>query len=152
MSGQPGILKKMNAITSEIGSVGKTNTNSFQNYRFRSIAQAMAALQPLLVKHKVVVQPSFQNVQIIEQEKGAGATVNLALGFWDTEDGSSLVVHAVGQGSDAGDKAVPKAMACAMKYAIFSTFMVPEDGIDAEFSSPEVKPKSKATPVRNIGG
>lgn len=148
------VFKSLHAITAEIGAIGKTNKNSFQNYNFRSIGQAMAALQPLLVKHNLVLQPSFTNFQVLEQEKGSGMVVMLALGFYSTTDGSSFVVRSVGQGADSGDKAAYKAMAGALKYAIFSTFCVPEEGADAEFSEPEVKmkkPTSSAT-ARNILG
>lgn len=144
------IFEKMHSITSEIGAIGKTNKNTFQNYQFRSVAQAMAALQPLLVKHSVILQPEFGAVQILEQEKGCGAVVSLRATFWCIEDGSMLTVSCVGQGSDSGDKAVPKAMACAVKYLIFTTFMVPEDGVDAEFSEPDVKTKPKA--AKKSGG
>lgn len=143
---QPAIFAKMHAIQSEIGSIGKNNKNSFQNYAFRSVGQAMAALQPLLNKHGVILQPTYSEPHIIEQEKGAGATVLLRLQFVAIEDGSAMLVAAVGQGADSGDKAVYKAMAGAFKYAVFQTFCIPEDGVDAEFSEPEVKTK-KRTPA-----
>ena len=139
----PDIFAKLHAIQSEMGAIGKANTNSFQNYKFRSVGQAMAALQPLLNKHGVILQPTYSDPHIIEQEKGCGATVLLRMQFVSVSDGSAMLVSAVGQGSDSGDKAVYKAMAGAFKYAVFQTFCVPEDGIDAEFSEPEVKAKKK---------
>lgn len=149
------ILSKLQAITADIGSIAKTNRNEFQKYNFRSISQAMGALQPLLVKHGVTLQPSFDRWQVLEQEKGAGVLVSLALTFWASSDGSCLTVHSVGQGSDASDKAAYKAMAGAMKYAIFNTFCIPEDGADAEYASPDVTvklPTAKSSKMRDILG
>jgi len=137
------IFPKIHKITAEIGAIPKTNTNQFSKYNFRSVAQAMAALQPMLTKHGVVVQPSFDRVQILEQEKGFGAVVHLTMTFWSVEDQSNLTVSCVGAGSDSGDKALAKAMACAVKYCIFTTFMIPEEGTDAEYSEPDVKPAKK---------
>lgn len=138
------ILDKLLAITSEIGVIGKTNKNSFQNYNFRSVSQAMAALQPLLVKHGVVLQPNYTGLMLHQQEKGFTATCTLHLTFYCVEDQSSLMITAVGQGADSGDKALYKAMAGAFKYGVFQTFCIPEDGADAEFSEPEVKAKKPA--------
>lgn len=149
-----GIFHKLAKITADIGAIGKTNKNSFQNYNFRSVGQAMAALQPLLVKYNVVLQPCFGEVQLHQQEKGYTATCGLSLTFYDADTDTSLMVRSVGQGADAGDKAMYKAMAGAFKYAVFTTFCVPEDGADAEFSEPEVKPraaKSEAKPVTAPG-
>jgi hypothetical protein len=139
------VYAALHAVIAEIGAIGKNNTNSFQKYQFRSVGQAMAALQPLLVKHKLILQPNVTGYQMMDQEKGAGCVLMLQLNFIHIEDGSSLVVSSVGQGSDSGDKAVDKALAGAFKYAVFQTFCVPEDGMDAENFEPEVKMKPKAT-------
>lgn len=142
------IFAKMAALTAEIGAIGKTNNNKFQNYNFRSVGQAMAALQPLLVKHGVILQPCYTDMQLHAQDKGYTATCCLALSFIAVDDGSMIMVRSIGQGADAGDKATYKAMAGAFKYAVFQSLCVPEDGADAEFADPEVKPKATAAAAK----
>lgn len=137
------VLTSLHAIMGEIGSIGKTNTNSFQKYNFRSVGQAMSALQPLLMKHRLILQPCYQDEKLQEQEKGYTAVATLNLTFHHVDDGSSFLVRVPGQGADAGDKALYKALAGAFKYAVFQTFCIPEDGVDAEHDSPAVAPKAK---------
>lgn len=148
------VLAALHSLMSEIGAIGKTNTNSFQNYKFRSVAQAMSALQPLLIKHNLIIQPFYDTIQLHEQEKGYTATCVLNLTFHHVEDGSTLSYRIPGQGADSGDKALGKAMAMAFKYAVFQGMAVPEDGVDSEFSEPEVKtkPKTAAPSMKNLLG
>lgn len=133
------VFTALHAVMTEIGAIGKTNENTFQKYRFRSVAQAMAALQPLMVKHRLLALPQYRNEQLHPQEKGYTASVMLDLLFVHIDDESSVIVRVPGQGADSGDKGLAKALAMALKYAVFQTFMVPEEGVDAEFSEPEVK-------------
>lgn len=146
----PAVFGALHAVMREIGVIGKENTNSFQKYNFRSVAQAMASLQPLLIKHNLIAIPHYDSPVLHEQEKGYTATVRLSLQFISTVDGSDVMAQVPGQGADAGDKALAKALAGAFKYAVFQTFCVPEEGVDAEFASPEVKAKPKAKPVQNL--
>ncbi len=141
------ILEKLHSIMAEFGVVGKNNENTFQKYKFRSIADTVHKLTPLLVKHKVVMQPCYHNQQLHQQEKGWTATLDLALTFYCVDTGSSMVFRATGQGSDSGDKACNKAMTAAFKYAILHGFGVAEEGADSEFSEPEVKARKSVLPA-----
>lgn len=146
------VLTSLHAVMAEIGAIGKTNVNSFQKYNFRSVDQAMSALQPLLLKNRLILQPCYQDEKLHEQEKGFSATAVLNLTFHHVDDGSSFLVRVPGQGADSGDKALYKALAGAFKYAIFQTFCIPESGTDAEHESPEVKPKAKPlNAMKNLG-
>lgn len=140
----PKILGAMKAITAEMKSIPKTNTNSFQKYNFRSIAQAMAALQPLLIKHDVVLQPEILDREVHMLEKGCMVLLTYQLTFWHVSSGESFTVSMTGQGADSGDKAASKAEASGFKYCIFHAFCIPEDGVDSEFHNPEVQKKSSA--------
>ena len=51
------IHEKISAIMSEIGAIGKDQTNKSQGFKYRGIDDVMNALQPLLVKHGVFVVP-----------------------------------------------------------------------------------------------
>jgi hypothetical protein len=127
-------------IIGDIGAIEKTRTNTHQKYKFRGIDDALAALQPLLVKHNVVMAPSYSELTHSPlPEKGFVASVKLELRFVSTEDGSGVLVATYGTGTDFGDKALYKAMSGALKYAIFQTFCIPTEELkDAEEDSPEV--------------
>ena len=57
------------------------------------------------------------------------------------EDGSSIEAIVIGEGMDSGDKATNKAMAIAMKYAMFQVFCIPtEEMKDPDSDTP---PESK---------
>ena len=148
MTGEPQmIFEKMHAIMAEIGVIGKDGTNDFQKYKFRGISQVVDALQPLLVKHKVIMLPQYSGLQLHVQDKGFTATCNLQLGFISVEDGSNCFYASVGQGADSGDKAANKAMTAAFKYALCHGLGIRENevGEDADSDSPTVT-RGKVTP------
>lgn len=136
------VFAALHAIGAEVGVIGKDRKNTFQGFAFRGVEQVLTALQPLLTKHKVVLQPSYTNLQMHEQEKGFGASCQLALTFWHIEDGSALTFHSVGFASDSSDKASNKAMTAALKYALVHGFCIREsESSDGDADTPEVKIK-----------
>ncbi len=142
--GAESIFAKMHTIMAEIGVIGKEGRNEFQKYSFRGISQVVDALQPLLVKHGVIMIPQYSGLQLHTQEKGYTATVNLQLGFISVEDGTNMFYAAVGQGADSGDKAANKAMTAAYKYALCHGLGIRENevGSDADSDSPVVTKKA----------
>jgi hypothetical protein len=133
-------------IIQDIGAVEKDQVNSHQKYKFRGIDQAMAALQPLLVKHNVVLAPTYSEFTNLPLEKGSFVSVKLSLRLISTQDGSGMLVETYGTGTDFGDKALYKAMSGAFKYAVFQTFCIPtEEAKDPEVDSHEVTPGKPLT-------
>src|SRR5699024_1473369 len=53
------------------------------------------------------------------------ATVKMKFTFIDGETGEEISIHSIGEGQDAGDKAVYKAITGATKYALMKVFMIP---------------------------
>ncbi len=162
MTGEPqGIYAAMHKIMSEIGAIGKEGRNEFQKYSFRGISQVVDALQPLLVKHGVIMIPQYGDLCLHPQDKGFTATCKLQLGFICVEDGSNMFYASVGQGADSGDKAANKAMTAAFKYALCHGLGIRENevGTDADSDSPVVVakkngevnlPPGKKPTVRNM--
>lgn len=143
------IHAQMAAIMADMGVVKKDQKHI--QYRYRGIDQALAALKPLLAKHKVYLLPQYELIDIGEggtTKRGdqlTRATVRVSLSFVSGTDGSSVVVGSVGEGLDATDKAVMKSIANATKYAIYNTFCVPtEEPKDSEaFKDEDVTPVKK---------
>ena len=136
----------------EVPSVGKTQRNKTQGFMYRGIDDVMNALQPLLAKNKVFIVP-----EILEQTREERTTYkggNLIYSIckikykFYAEDGSSIEAITIGEGMDSGDKATNKAMAIAMKYALFQVFCIPTDEMkDPDDETPEQS--TKKTPEQS---
>lgn len=131
------IYESINAIMQEVPAIGKTEKNQQQGFMFRGIDSVMNTLQPLLAKHKVFVVPQTIEQTREERKTNKGNTLlysilKIKFTFY-AEDGSFVEAITVGEGMDSGDKASNKAMAIAMKYAMFQVFCIPTgDDPDAE--------------------
>lgn len=143
------IYESITKIMEEIPAIGKDQTNKTQGFKYRGIDDVMNALQPLLSKNKVFIVP-----QILEQtreERTTNKGGNLIYSIckikyiFYAEDGTSIEAITIGEGMDSGDKATNKAMAIAMKYALFQVFCIPtEEMKDPDEETPEgSKPKNQ---------
>lgn len=143
------IYESITKIMEEIPAIGKDQTNKTQGFRYRGIDDVMNTLQPLLSKNKVFIVP-----QILEQtreERTTNKGGNLIYSIckikyiFYAEDGTYIEAVTVGEGMDSGDKATNKAMAIAMKYALFQVFCIPtEEMKDPDGETPEgSKPKNQ---------
>lgn len=143
------IYESITKIMEEIPAIGKDQTNKIQGFKYRGIDDVMNTLQPLLSKNKVFIVP-----QILEQtreERTTNKGGNLIYSIckikyiFYAEDGTYIEAVTVGEGMDSGDKATNKAMAIAMKYALFQVFCIPtEEMKDPDGETPEgTKPKNQ---------
>lgn len=148
------IYESIAKIMEEIPAIGKGKTNKTQGFKYRGIDDVMNALQPLLAKNKVFIVP-----QILEQtreERTSSKGGNLIYSIckiqyiFYAEDGSHIEAITIGEGMDSGDKATNKAMAIAMKYALFQVFCIPTEEmakVDPDGDSPEVLKQEPEWPV-----
>lgn len=143
------IYESITKIMEEIPAIGKDQTNKTQGFKYRGIDDVINTLQPLLSKNKVFIVP-----QILEQtreERTTNKGGNLIYSIckikyiFYAEDGTYIEAVTVGEGMDSGDKATNKAMAIAMKYALFQVFCIPtEEMKDPDGETPEgSKPKNQ---------
>lgn len=136
----------------DIGAVGKTERNEQQRYMYRGIDAIMNALNPAMIKNGIFVVPEVLEQTREERTTAKGtlliySVVRVAYRFY-ASDGSYVEAVTMGEGMDSGDKATNKAMAAALKYACFQTFMIPtEELIDSEKDSPEPMPKAQNTVI-----
>lgn len=155
--GVPHIYQAMRGVSADLCKIGiaKERTNKEQNFQFRGIDQVMNVLAPLLVKHEMLILPSFTNRVVTQRTTKSGGTMwNVVLDasfqFRSCRDGSCLTVQTIGEAQDSGDKATNKAMAIAYKYAIFQPFCVPLEGEDdPDGHTPE---ESAAPQVASMSG
>ena len=134
------IYESITKIMAEVPSIKKKKKNAQQGFMYRGIDDVMNVFQPLLAKHKVFIIP-----QVMEQTRETRTTskgseliysiCKIKYTFY-AEDGSFVEAITVGEGMDSGDKATNKAMAIAMKYALFQVFCIPTQD-DPDGATPE---------------
>ena len=140
-------------VTRAIGRVGiGKRSGGGLKFAYRSIEDVLAAINPLLREHNLVIYPEridLEPEQTFNTQRGGiqrlvRATITYR--FVSTEDGSSFTAQALGEGMDSSDKASGKAMSYAYKYAMFQTFCIPVVGMpdpdadqDTEIAAAPVK-------------
>lgn len=149
------IYQSITKIMEEVPSIGKTQRNKTQGFMYRGIDDVMNALQPLLAKNKVFIVPEILEQTREERTTSKGGNLiysicKIKYKFY-AEDGSSVEAITIGEGMDSGDKATNKAMAIAMKYALFQVFCIPTDEMkDPDSETPEQSTKKSNTTDNQI--
>ncbi len=148
------IYESITKIMEEVPAIGKEKVNSQQGFKFRGIDDVMNALQPLLAKNKVFIVPEIMEQTREERTSSRGGNLiysicKIKYKFY-AEDGSSIEAITIGEGMDSGDKATNKAMAIAMKYALFQVFCIPtEDMKDPDGEIPDESQKNNQSNMLN---
>ena len=151
------IYESIVAIMGEGYSVAKDKKNAQQGFKYRGIDDVMNTFYPLLSKYKVFCVPEVLERSREEREtkNGSGllySILKVKYTFY-AEDGTFVSAVVIGEGMDSGDKASNKAMAVAMKYAMFQVFCIPTEEMtdpDAE-TPPESKPKPQVYKCADCG-
>lgn len=145
------IYEAITSIMSEGYAIAKNKRNTQQGFQYRGIDDVMNTFQPLLAKYRVFLVPEVLEQQRHERVTKDGKTLLYSIlrmkYTFCAEDGSSVSAVVVGEGMDSGDKASNKAMAVAMKYAMFQVFCIPTEEMpdpDAD-TPPETMPQSTST-------
>jgi hypothetical protein len=136
------IIKALVQVMGDVGVIRKTQRNQAQNFNFRGIDDVYNAVQPVLVKHGVVVVPTVKVSSREEKPTRSGGVLTTTLvegtyRFIHTS-GSEVSAVTIGEGMDSGDKSTSKAMSAAFKYALFEVLCIPtEEQADADKDAPE---------------
>lgn len=136
------IYETITKIISEVPAIQKNKNNLQQHFKFRGIDDVMNAINPLLAKHKLFIVPRVLEQTREERETKQGGNLiysicKIQYTFY-AEDGTHIEAITIGEGMDSGDKATNKAMAIAMKYALFQVFCIPtEEMIDPDSETPK---------------
>lgn len=141
------IYESIAAMMQDIPAVGKDKRNKEQGFQYRGIDDVMNALQPLLSKYKIFVVPEVLEHKREERvtKKGTNMLYSLLTIKYTfcAEDGTSVSAVVIGEGMDTADKASNKAMAVALKYALFQVFCIPTE----EMADPDGETPPESEPV-----
>jgi hypothetical protein len=151
------VYEAIQAVYGEVGYVQK-ETSKQLNYSYASEAGFVRALRPAFINHKLILRVSnigIVNLENYETAKGTAMTRAVVTGqveFIHTPTVTAIQVQALGEGADAGDKAVNKAMTDFYKYALRQAFMIETgDDPDAE-PTEERKVKGMKEEAESLGG
>lgn len=128
---------------------------------FRGIEQVLLALNPLLVKHGLIVIPSVEDssVERLSKETNYGTQITMwtklkvRYTVYCAIDGSSVSSVYVTEASAQDDKGFGKAWSYSLKEWVFKTFMVPTEGVQDDQDGPDVResqPSSANRPSPNV--
>jgi ERF superfamily len=130
---EPSLTKlgsKMLSIMREVSaSIPKTGYNAYQQYAYTTEADVAAACAKAFIKHQVcmfcsVLERSCQSYKTRGNKEAFMISVKLQITFLDVESGEQFTEIFFGDGSDADDKGVYKAITSAQKYALMKTFLI----------------------------
>lgn len=130
MSEERKLVKKLAKVMSDVKHIEKKGFNKFHNYAYATESDVAEKVREVLAEQHVIMLPDVIDHITREHINAKGkteyiATVKVKFTFIDGETGEELSIHSAGEGQDAGDKAVYKAITGAQKYALMKAFMIP---------------------------
>lgn len=143
------LAQKLLNIMESVKYIQKRGVNRFHGYKYATEADVAEAVREEMIKQKVVAIPSVIEDSIRETQSRKGDTnyvakVKIKHTFIDIESGKSIEFTMVGEGQDAGDKAIYKAITGCQKYALMKLFLIPT-GDDPELDKQE--PEEEKTKI-----
>ncbi|MFJ5143275.1 ERF family protein [Streptomyces sp. NPDC088707] len=143
----PRVFAAINSVMRDAMPVGKNQTNNQQNYKFRGIDDVMSAMAGPLRAHGVFILPSIASHKAERRgEKMTHVVIRMRYRIYGPA-GDCLIADVPGEASDFADKATNKAQSAALKYLLFTLFMLPVDGRsidDGDRHHPETPPEHRA--------
>lgn len=151
------IYQAVSATMKDIGAVGKSDFNTYDKYKFRSIDAVMNALNPAMIKNGIFVVPTVLKCEREERQSKSDAknmmyTVLTVQYRFYADDGSYVEAVVIGEAMDRSDKSTNKAMSAAFKYACFQTFCIPTEELleDADGESTEIGEKAEEQAEKKV--
>lgn len=136
------VYQAVNAVAADLSEVGiaKSHRNEEGGYQYRSTDDVLAALAPLLARHKLCVLP-----RILERsstrwgQAGQLVSIRAAFDLASAIDGSIHTLESFGEAIDESDKGTAKAISSAYKSAMLQAFCIPIPQEDADSKSPRIR-------------
>lgn len=149
------LLEKLSAIQSGLDMFVKDMSigEGKQSYKAVGSEQVLRAFRPLLIEHKLLLEPSVEDARVTVGTTSTGTTryfteMDMVMTWVDVESGDTRPIKWYGQGVDlAGEKGCGKAQTYAEKYFIMKYFHVPTptDDPDGDGVTKSGEKKQKGT-------
>ena len=138
------LIAAVNAVMREVSRVAKTGENKHHRYKYASEQDLLEAVRPAMVENGLILIPS--DVRILNASKdGKQERIDIAVDYHlHHTSGMGMKITVASSGIDGQDKALPKAMTMALKYAVIQTFMIPRgDDPDRDQNKNHIKKPQK---------
>lgn len=154
------IYSKLLTIQNEIGAIEKNGKGPAQKGGFAYIKyeDILDRIHALLNRERVIVVPklSFSKHEVVSanNRQNIYSNIEATYEFISVDDGSSVIVASVGEGSDIGsDTATRKSATQALKIAFLHTFTIPntDDGVLLDNEGHESPDKTASAPAKKPG-
>ncbi|MEU3198475.1 ERF family protein [Streptomyces sp. NPDC006996] len=142
----PRVFAAVAAVMRDALPVGKDKQNTQQNYKFRGIDDVMSAMAGPMRRHGVFILPTIADHQQQRDGKMTRVLITMRYSIYGPA-GDCLTAYVPGEAFDFADKATNKAQSAALKYLLFTLFMLPVDGRsidDGDRHHPEPSEEHKA--------
>lgn len=151
----PKIYRAISAAMADVSAVAKEKYSQQGKFNYRGIDDVMNSLHPTLCAHGLFIVPEVleHNREERARSSGAGILIYSIMKMRYTlfaEDGSSVSAVVIGEGMDVADKSSNKAMAVAMKYALFQIFCIPTEDMAKDDPDGYMPGESTKQPVGNV--
>lgn len=140
------IFGKIATIQKEVGAIPRNGTgpSSKGGFSYVKAEDILDKIHSLLVQENVVVIPSLEytkhETEYVNNRQYVSVAIKAQYQYVCVEDGSYVVVTAIGEGSDIGsDTATRKAATQALKISHLHTFTIPNSEFDDEGYEPVAK-------------
>ncbi|MGW7514814.1 ERF family protein [Streptomyces sp. NPDC054796] len=142
----PRVFAVIAAVMKDAMPVGKNQRNEQQNYQFRGIDDVMSAMAGPMRTHGLFILPSIAEHSQQRDGKMTRTLITMRYRVYGPA-GDCLVADVPGEAFDYADKSTNKAQSAALKYLLFSLFMLPVDGRsidDGDRETPAPPPEHRA--------
>jgi hypothetical protein len=123
-------------VRKEVGGIAKADRNTSQNFFFRGIDAILNKVGPAMVDQGVNCYPDLKSLDSRDVVTGKGTKMR-EVTLWVSyryvgPEGDDVVITVPGEASDAGDKAVSKAMSVALRTAHLQALQIPTREADPD--------------------
>jgi len=128
--------------------IPKNGYNDFHRYAYATEADVSDYIRKLLFEHNIFMLSSIEetinrDITTRSNKNETIVRVKIKVTFLCGETGESLSFYTWGDGQDAGDKGIYKAITGAVKYALMKNFLIPT-GDDPENDNQSKNDKNKS--------
>lgn len=130
------LAAKLARVSAQMKRIPKNGDNKSQGYKYATEGDIKDTVREALAEQGVVMVPHVRTPlewREIPTRNGSMRCVTMTVDYHITDGVETLVVAAIGEGSDSGDKCVPKAYTMSLKYLLLTMFQISTgDDMDAE--------------------
>lgn len=147
------LVKKLSEVMKQVKYIEKKGYNKFHGYKYATESDVAEKVREVLAEQNVMMIPNLVHHSMREHINAKGKTeyivaVDMEFKFYDGDSGEEITFRMSGEGQDAGDKGIYKAITGAQKYALMKVFMIPtgddpeaDNGVD-ERNAGKIEPIS----------